>query len=369
VAPEKAYLSLLPSWTGIARTGLLAGKVPEGWKSYQNFHTRDQEQLVSRLFDLPQQGRRRSLRFYSGMESDRKYRQLDENKRMPYNVLVYNVSDDTLHHQRNDLVVLNETVDLILDRIFQTLDRLIRERDMVVVSSDHGFVELAEGKETVIEDKDRWKRYVDGGSHPVRYRYATTHELPDAPDDIYKVSYNRVGEEYAVAIGRQWLKRANWRGPTDRYAHGGLSFAEMVVPGVLLRPISEPRIEPVIEAEPRALELLEGDSTTLTVRVRNVGNVPILGHLEIVADTAKEAASYSIELRPGDQQDYPYQVEAIYRLRSDHTETRTSSVSASLHYQGLDGKEKTLIERVAVAVQSRKDVVEIDFGGLDDLDI
>lgn len=32
---ERPYLSLLPSWTGIARTGLLAGKTPDGWRSYQ----------------------------------------------------------------------------------------------------------------------------------------------------------------------------------------------------------------------------------------------------------------------------------------------------------------------------------------------
>ncbi|MHC4616929.1 MAG: PglZ domain-containing protein [Planctomycetota bacterium] len=367
--PEKAYLCLLPSWTGIARTGLLAGKVPEGWKNYDNRYTRNQEQLVSRLFDLPQRDRRRSLRFYSGMESERQYGQLDESKRLPYNVLVYNVSDDNIHHQRNDLVVLNEQVDVTLDHVFQVLDRLVGEDDMVVVSSDHGFVELTKGNETVIEDDTRWERYVSGGSHPVRHRYVTTHDLPDDLDTRYKVSYPRYRDQYTVAVGRTWFKRAGWRGPVDRYAHGGLSFAEMVVPGALLRPIVEPRIELTIQTKPHALELNEGDTATLTVYVTNTGNVRVSGRLEVVCNTVAEAASYAVELRPGDRQDYPYEVEAIYHRRSDGTEIETRSVDVSLRYQDLDGQEKISSERAPVAVQARKDVVEIDFGGLDDLDI
>jgi hypothetical protein len=203
----------------------------------------------------------------------------------------------------------------------------------------------------------------------VNYRYATTHELPGDPEDIHKVNYPKYRDEYTVAIGRRWFKRANWRGPTDRYAHGGLSLAEMVVPGVLLKPIAEPRMELVIEAEPRALELVEGDTATLIVRIANAGNVQVSGYLEVIADTAEEAASYAFDLRPGDRQEYPYRVEAVYHRRSDGSETRTCSVSVSLRYQGLDGEGKTLSDRVAVAVQPRKDVVEIDFGGLDDLDV
>jgi len=369
VLPEKAYLSLLPSWTGVARTGLLAGKPPAGWKSYEGRYTRDQEQLVSRLLGLPQRDRGRLLRFYSGMESDRKYGQFDGSGRLPYNVLIYNVSDDNLHSQRGNLVALNETVDRLLDDIFQVLDNLIWPGDTVVVSSDHGFVELVEGDEEIITDDARWQRYRDGGAHPVRYRYALTHELPGDLEDIYRVSYPGVRDRYTVAVGRRWFKRADWRGPTDRYAHGGLSFAEMVVPGAVLQRIVEPRVELAMETEPKSLQLTEGDVATLTVRVINLGNVTLSARLKVQANTAAEAVFYGVELKPGERKDYPYPVEAVYHQRGDGTVEMTQRVNVSLSYADAEGTAKTRRKRVTVEVTPRTDVVEIEFGGLDELEI
>ena len=369
VVPEKAYLCLLPSWTGVARTGLLAGKPPAGWRSYQGRYTRDQAQLVSRLLNLPQRTRNRSLRFYSGMESDRQYGQLAPKERMPYNVLIYNLSDDNLHSQRGNLIALNETVDRLLDDVFQVLDNLVQESDTVVVSSDHGFVELVEGNEALIADDERWQRYREGGAHPVRYRYILSHDLPDDVDGVYQLEYPDSQDRYTVAVGNRWFKRADWRGGTDRYAHGGLSFAEMAVPGAPLRRITEPRIELVIETEPSALQLEEGQSAVLTARATNRGNVRASGRLEVQADTAAEAVTYAVDLGPGEKQEHPYPVETLYRQRSDGTVETTKQVKLKLTYTDLDGKSRVRHKRVAVEVQPRRDVVEIDFGGLDDLEI
>ena len=369
VLPEKAYLSLLPSWTGVARTGLLAGQPPAGWKSYSGHYSTDQEQLVSRLMGLSRRDRQQRLRFYSGMESDRQYGQLDPSKRVPYNVLIYNVSDDNLHSQRGNLVALNETVDRLLDDILQTLDNLVLPDDTVVVSSDHGFVELMEGSEATIADDERWQRYQDGGVHPVRYRYALTHDLPDDVDGVYRVEYPGTQDSYTVAVGQRWFKRADWRGRTDRYAHGGLSFAEMAVAGAVLRQIVEPRIELVVETEPQSLQFTEGEVVTLTVRVINRGNVQVSGRLEAQTNTAAEAVSFAIELRPGEKQEHPYPVEAIYHRRGDGTIEATQQVTLRLSYTDLEGKTQTRRKRVSVEVEPRTDVVEIDFGGLDDLEI
>ena len=369
VVPEKAYLCLLPSWTSVARTGLLAGKPPAGWRSYQGHYTREQEQLVSQLFGLPQRTRKRLLRFYSGMESDRQYSQLDPNQRVPYNVLIYNLSDDNLHSQRGSLVALNETVDRLLDDVFQTLDNLVQPDDTVVVSSDHGFVELVEGNAAIIADDERWQRYREGSAHPVRYRYILSHDLPDDVDGAYRVEYRGVRDRYTAAVGKRWFKRADWRGATDRYAHGGLSFAELAVPGAILRRITVPRIELVVETEPGALQLEEGQVATLIVRVLNQGNVRVAGRLDVQADTATEAVSYAVDLGPGEKQEHPYPVKAIYHRRSDKTVEATKQVILKLGYTDLAGKAQTRRKRVAVEVQPRPDVVEIDFGGLDDLEI
>jgi hypothetical protein len=369
VAPEKAYLCLLPSWTGVARTALLAGKPPAGWRSYEGRYTTDQEQLVSRLLDLPQRTRSRLLHFSAGMESDRQYGQLERSQRLPYNVLIYNLSDDNLHSQRGNLIALNETVDRLLEEVFEVLDNLVRDGDTVVVSSDHGFVELMEGDEAVIADDARWQRYQEGGAHPVHYRYIVGHDLPGDLDGVYQVEYPGSRDRYTVAVGRRWFKRADWRGGTDRYAHGGLSFAEMAVPGAVLRRIAELRMELAIEAVPEALELEEEQFATLTVRVINEGNVRASGRLEVQANTAAEAVTYAVDLGPGEKQEQTYAVEGIYRSRSDGTIEATERVNLKLSYADLAGKSRTRSKKVTVSVQPRRDVVEIDFGGLDDLEI
>jgi len=369
VLPEKAYLCLLPTWTGVARTGLLAGKPPAGWRSYEGRYTTDQEQLVSRLLDLPQRTRRRLLQFYSGMESDRQYGQLNTSERLPYNVLIYNLSDDNLHSQRGNLVALNETVDRLLDDVFQVLDNLVQSGDTVVVSSDHGFVELVEGNEAVIADDERWCRYREGGAHPVRYRYILSHDLPNDVDGVYQVEYPGLRDRYTVALGKRWFKRADWRGPTDRYAHGGISFAEMAVPGAILRRIVEPRIEFSIEVEPKSLQMIEGEVATLTMRVLSQGNVTASGRLQVQANTAVEPVSYSVELGPAEKLEHPYPVEAIYHRRSDGSIEATERVTLQLNYTDLTGKTQTKRRIVSVEVNPRPDVVEMDFGGLDDLEI
>jgi hypothetical protein len=76
-----------------------------------------------------------------------------------------------------------------------------------------------------------------------------------------------------------------------------------------------------------------------------------------------------VELRPGDHQDRPYPVKAIYHRRGDGTIEMTQRVKVSLSYTDLEGETKTRRKRVTVEVTPRTDVVEIDFGGLDDIEI
>ncbi len=174
--PEKAYLSLLPSWTPIARTGLLAGRPPAEWQGPDGRPTRDQGLLAARFFEIPAGERDAKLQFYSGMESDRTYRQLDRDHRYPWNVLIFNISDDGLHQERGDLVALNAKIKTQLDDVMQTLSGLVGPEDTMVVSSDHGFVELENDDNgiTIQEDK-RLARQATGDTRscalPLHRRY------------------------------------------------------------------------------------------------------------------------------------------------------------------------------------------------------
>ena len=365
---ERPYLSLLPSWTTIARTGLLAGKPPEGWRSYRGGVTLDQEMLAARLFGLSEAERGRQLRFYSGMESDRTERRLERDTRFPYNVLVFNVSDDNLHSMRADLVALNATVNSLLDGILETLDGLVQPDDTLIVTSDHGFVELEPDQAVTIRDDARWQRYVEGGAHPVHYRFVRGVERPEglAEEEALTFEYPALRDgQFTVAVGRRWFARAGTTRP-DRYAHGGLSLAEMVVPGAVLSPITTPQVKLALEGWPRALTVQEEVEAALEFTLVNAGNRPTRFALEIGANTAREAMRQEGELRPGQRLPVSYRFTPIYA--DTPGQAGTERISVKVEYTDAEGKRRSLSRSAPVTVEPRKDVVKFSLGGLDQLD-
>jgi hypothetical protein len=365
---ERPYLSLLPSWTTIARTGLLAGKPPEGWRSYRGGVTLDQEMLAARLFGLSEAERGRQLRFYSGMESDRTERRLERDTRFPYNVLVFNVSDDNLHSMRADLVALNATVNSLLDGILETLDGLVQPDDTLVVTSDHGFVELEPDQAVTIRDDARWQRYVEGGPHPVHYRFVRGVERPEglAEEEALTFEYPALRDgQFTVAVGRRWFARAGTTRP-DRYAHGGLSLAEMVVPGAVLSPITTPQVKLGLEGWPRALTVQEEVEAALEFTLVNAGNRPTRFALEVRANTAREAIRQEGELRPGQRLPVSYRFTPIYA--DTPGQAGTERISVKVEYTDAEGKRRSLSRSAPVTVEPRKDVVKFSLGGLDQLD-
>jgi len=365
---ERPYLSLLPSWTTIARTGLLAGKPPEAWRSYRGRFTLNQEMLAARLFGLSEAERGRRLRFYSGMESDRTQRKLDRRRRFPYNVLVFNVSDDNLHAVRGDLVALNEVVASLLKSILETLDALVQPDDTLIVTSDHGFVELEPGQSVTVRDDTRWQRYVEGGRHPVHYRFIRGVERPEglAEDEALTFEYPGLRDgQFTVAVGRRWFAREKTT-RADRYAHGGLSLAEMVVPGAVLRPIVAPLVRLALEGFPRALAVQEGEETVVEFTLVSSGNRPAHFTLEVGANTAREVQRQEGDLRPGQRLPISYRFTPVYA--DVPGEVGTERVSVKVVYQDAEGKRRKLSHSAAVTVEPRKDVVKFSLGGLDALD-
>ena len=365
---ERPYLSLLPSWTGVARTGLLAGKPPEAWRSYRGRVTLNQETLAARLFGLSEAERGRRLRFYSGMESDRTQRKLDPRKRFPYNVLVFNVSDDNLHAMRGDLVALNEVVASLLKSILETLDNLVQPDDTLIVTSDHGFVELEEGQSVTIPDDTRWQRYVEGGPHPVHYRFIRGVERPEglAAEETLTFEYPNLHDgQFTVAVGRRWFAREKTT-RADRYTHGGLSLAEMVVPGAVLRPIVAPLVKLALEGFPRTLVVREGEEAVVEFMLVSSGNRPAHFTLEVGANTAREPLRQAGDLRPGQRLPVSYRFTPVYADAPG--EVGTERVSLKVEYKNAEGKRRKLSRSATVTVEPRKDVVKFSLGGLDELD-
>ncbi len=359
--PEKAYLSLLPSWTFVARTGILAGQPPQHWAPGRDGGiTTNARVLAAKLFDIPPPETERRLRFVSRMEIDKTYLQLDPKERFPWNVVIFNVSDDNLHQERGSLLNLNDKITVLLEEIVRTLDSLVGPQDTVVLTSDHGFMELDEADGVVIQEDARGQRVMAAQDDPVRFRYLVGMEHPAG----FVVRHPGLRESpFTVAVGRRWFKRVDGR-PADRYAHGGLSLAEMVVPGVVLRRIVHRRIEVGLDEPPVQLEALEGEAFACDVMLVNRGNQPARYRLEVKANTDAGSQVFEGELSPGQRHAVRPTVQPVYRVGGDGT----AFVTLALSYDDLHGKRQQRRHEIKVIVKARSDVVEMQFAGLDELD-
>lgn len=343
----KAYLSLLPSLTVVARTGLLAGCTPQYWRGQNGQRTRNEAILLARLFDLDQADRDRWLRLEVKSERDTvQHLLLSDSDNPPINVLIYNLSDSWIHDFQGTLVALNKHITQDMRGIVADLHALIGDEDWVVVTSDHGFVEL----------DPRAGIPVTGDEAQVFYRY-----LLDLPHVQGTGVPRAEGGNYTLAHGRAWFKREGGR--AARYTHGGISLGEMVVPGIRLRKIVEPFVSLSLSGLPPHLRVVEKEEQTLDVTLHNAGNR--LTHYELVFSLNPEGNTTCLQGSLGPRASQSH----AYRFTPRYSPQPTQYLEVKVTYRDIDGRNVALpTHSTPIAVEPRKDVVEIDFGGLDKLD-
>ena len=226
IVEEKVYMSALPSVTDISRISLLAGNLPSFWRTYNGKPTSDHNILASRLFGLSKEEGKKKLRIVIGSETDYGQKKLDFDLK-PYNVLIYNLSDDWIHSFRDDVWELNQIIKGKLERgILPDLEDRIKEDDFIVITSDHGFIELEKGEGIKVEGDNQ---------SLISHRYLKNLDFSDG----LRIDYER-STFYTVAKGRKWFSRERER--YCRYSHGGISLDEMLVPGVILKKSTQPKI-------------------------------------------------------------------------------------------------------------------------------
>ena len=366
IKKEKTYLSALPSWTSIARTSITAGRTPDLWKGYHNNFTYNQALLAGKLFGLPENQYQQKLRFYSGMESDRTNNQFDRNRRYPFNILIFNISDDDLHKQRDHVGALNENIKSATDRILNFLDGLVQKDDTLIITSDHGFMELDPGFAITVKDNSKWQRFMDGGEHPVHFRFIRSDDPAEnlSPQDVFDFEWKMPGGKFSVAIGRRWFQRDGSKNSV-RYDHGGLSFSEMVVPGIVMQPIREKKIDLKFEGLPDELRINEGQKVDLIFSIVNKGNQPGSFDLEYELDTDRLQRKISAQVLPNNKNVITLNIKPVILANG----IKTSKLTLHLNYKTIKGGVQTRRQDIPINIIERTDVVEISLGGLDDLDL
>ncbi len=359
IAEEKAYVCILPSYTDIARVSLLSGKIPLSWTNYKGKPTSDHHILAARLFNILEAERHEQLRIVTSSETDMGQRRLGfDLDRKPYNILIYNLSDDWIHAFRDSVWELNNVIaNKVKDGVLPDLRGRLDEEDVVVVISDHGFIELAKEDEVQITASPEWQGLEDEDlRNPICYRYLKGLGHSDG----VRVQY---GEDrlFTVARGRKWFGRE--KGRFTRYAHGGISLSEMVIPGAIIRKIVTPTIGFQWVKVPGSLEVLEDQQTTVEIGIRNNGNRQGDFTLSLEIDTG-ERDEFEARLKP--KQEHRASFTFIPKFSK---KLKTTRLTCKLAYTDIAGKQELLSPRVVpIIVTPRKDKVELDTSALEKLD-
>lgn len=276
---ENAYFAVLPSRTSEARRSLLAGATAEGWKGPSGRTTTDERQLVARSLGLTELDLVdvRLLPEAQTSDSRRKLGARDSDAKR-FNVLIYPISDDLAHLQGDTLAGINAKIkrEILGDReqhlrgILEDLLMRVSPSDVVLVTSDHGFIELS--SDSAVDFSAR--EVQTAGRKPedaVQYRCLANMDR-EGLSDVVRLRWDDANR-YVLAVGGAWFRREGGR--SARYAHGGVSLDEMVVPGALFRRITERIALVEVEDLPQVVDIPEDQPTTIGFVVANIGNVDV----------------------------------------------------------------------------------------------
>lgn len=188
--------------------------------------------------------------------------------------IVFNFTDDNLHHNQNDLALIYRNV--VREIVQQDVRAVLRELPddtLIFVTSDHGFTPMPVATITVpsaitVDDRD------------VKYRNARTVQKLAPPDAektvVFDASVMGIPTESPSVRGAAFsfvlfprpgyvFKRQKSGHDPDRYSHGGLSMAECLVPMAVYGPRQAQRLLDIValrqtgsatEGEPLELEIV-----------------------------------------------------------------------------------------------------------------
>jgi hypothetical protein len=370
---------VLPSYTQVARTSLFAGCLPSEWRGYRGTRTTNETTLVARNLGLTQQEVKTRLRFVTEADTTRARMMMgfaDADAR-EVNVLIYPISDEC-HEFRGDLTAFNNKIrtEILGDRaqgvrgILDDLLRRIRPEDTVLVTSDHGFIELLTPDSIIVTQAEaaRAGRTIQDD---VRFRYVKGFR-PDGAGDAIEVPGSP--DPHCVAVGRRWFRREGSKN-APRYEHGGLSLAETVVSGAVLKRVTEKEARAdIVHLSGGAFVVEEDGQAELSFAVENVGNILVEFELRAQSNLGEELLSHRGKL--GVRASYPARLAVIGTYRQtparelDPAGTLTA-VTLRLRHTDLQGSWRDALDGVVtvpVTVRAKKTRLDTEaLKGFDDI--
>lgn len=345
---EQLYLACLPSYTDVSRVSFLAGRTPAFWRDHENRYTEDHNILFSRLLVLGREESRRKVKILARSEEKAEDSKLEFGSAQ-YRCMIFNISDEWIHKEHGNLVRVNEIIKEKLEKaVIPELINQIAKNDVVVITSDHGFMEL----------KDEYVHRVDLSSLPdpdpekIYYRYIK--------DQKYKkgieVSYG-YKQTWTVAEGFDWFERPQPKGRRPRYSHGGVSMAEMVIPAVRVKRRVEKKVEVELTVEISA-QYHPGDIIHLPIYAKNQGT-----------EETKVSISARLSGRFVDQDSFKLPPNSSYKwLISFKADPKANQLMITAQYATPEKEKKTEKRQIMIPIKEEPGRIGIDTSALDLLD-
>lgn len=370
----KPRFCTLPSYTLYARRSVLAGRPPAAWVIGKRAASRSEETLFSENLGLAKAEAKDKLRLLTDADTNKARTKLNhkETASCPFNVLIYPISDEC-HDYRGDLAAFNDKIrlEIIGNRdtgvrgILDDLLRRVKPGDVVLATSDHGFIELPPASGVVAGDTGTAEL-----SDTIFYRYAKG-AVPSALTSSVNVEV--AGEPHVLCVGRTWLKRPGVS-QMARYSHGGVSLAEMVVPAVRLMRVTEKLISVELRDLPHSISVDEDTSTEVAFAVKNSGNAEAMFEVSARDSLDRELLKDSGQLVPAGSRALKLSVHGTYRTRPDGDVDPKATVIATtvrLRYMDQSGQWRDAmdgISNIPVKVHPKKTKLATDaLSGFDDV--
>jgi hypothetical protein len=338
IEEERPLLAPLPTYTQLARKALFAGGYPDtAWKGFGGRFTADEQILAARNFGLTSDREmNQDTVFVDHADTDEGKEKLRTLKVRRVNCLVFNISDDNLHAERGDLREINDKIRQKVERdVLPEMKRLVAPGDVVIIASDHGFVELDDQQGISLREGEE--------ENTIFYRYLYEREHPNGV--VVPYSGKKSVDSTTVIVGRAWFNRE--KGRYTRYAHGGVSLPEMVVPGVVLHKLEAPEEIRLTISTPERLRVQEDEEFEVPVMVKNASTI-----LASVRVTIGKAAAKTADLSRGAERRFTEMLKAELGLKF---------IAIVVEVRGLDGRYAVVqggTRQIPLSVKERTDKVE-----------
>lgn len=364
----------LPSYTLYARRSVLAGGPPAKWVTGKHPDSRTEETLFAENLGLTKGDTKDKLRLLTDADTSKARTKLSHKESVPrpFNVLIYPISDEC-HDYRGDLAAFNDKIrleiignkDTGVRGVLDDLLRRVKPGDIVLATSDHGFIELPPANAVVVGQSGTAEL-----SKSVFYRYAKGIALPSLTTSV---SVDVAGDRHALCVGRTWLRRQGI-GQMARYSHGGVSLAEMVVPAARLTRVTEKVSAVELRDLPHSISVDEDVAVAVAFAVRNSGNVDVVFEVSARDSLDRELLQESGKLTPAVSRALKLNVLGTYRSRPDgdvDAKATVTAITVRLRYMDQAGQWRDAmdgISNIPVKVHPKKTKLVTDaLSGFDDV--